>query len=142
LVANDLIEPTGEWAQFLGLLCLMLGANELEVSCLSSKTGEDCYAKLAIAANTGRSLKATWQIFCLMSHQSAEPCMSINRLRCRLRSHTATTQATAIMHSPAPTMTPVESQALVASDVHSFPAPSVAANTTIPVATLIPERAF
>ena len=39
-------------------------------------------------------------------------------------------------------MTPVETQVLVASDVHSFTAPSVAANTMIPVATLIPERAF
>jgi hypothetical protein len=39
-------------------------------------------------------------------------------------------------------MTPVEAQALVASDVHSFTTPSVAANTMIPVATLIPERAF
>ena len=39
-------------------------------------------------------------------------------------------------------MTPVETQALVASDVHSFTNPSVAANTMIPVATLIPERAF
>src|ERR1035437_797406 len=77
-----------------------------------------------------------------MSHQSAEPCISINRLRCRLCNHTPTTQATTITPSPAPTMTPVETQALVAPDVHSFAAPSVAANTMIPVATLIPERAF
>lgn len=80
--------------------------------------------------------------FCLTSHQSAEPCISINRLRCRLRNHTPTTQATTITPSPAPTMTPVETQALVAPDVHSFAAPSAAANTIIAVATLIPERAF
>ncbi|WP_293604613.1 putative iron-sulfur cluster-binding metallochaperone [Polaromonas sp. UBA4122] len=39
-------------------------------------------------------------------------------------------------------MTPVETQPLVAPDVHSFTAPSAAANTIIPIASLIPERAF
>src|ERR1035437_8213347 len=77
-----------------------------------------------------------------MSHQSAESRVSINRLRCRLRNHNPTIQATATTPSPAPTMTPVETQSLVAPDVHSFTAPSAAANTTIPIATLIPERAF
>src|ERR1035437_5861141 len=77
-----------------------------------------------------------------MSHQSAEPCISINRLRCRLRHHTPTSQATTITPSPAPTVTPVETQAPVAPDVHSFTAPSMAVNTMIPVATLIPEGAI
>lgn len=39
-------------------------------------------------------------------------------------------------------MTPVETQPLVVPDVHSFTAPSAAANTIIPVAILIPDRAF
>lgn len=39
-------------------------------------------------------------------------------------------------------MTPVETQPLVVPDVHSFTAPSAAANTMIPVATFIPDRAF
>src|SRR5450830_519205 len=77
-----------------------------------------------------------------MSHQSAESRVSINRLRCRLRNHNPTIQATATTPSPAPTMTPVETQSLVAPDVHSFTAHSAVANTIIPIATLIPERAF
>src|SRR5665647_1058917 len=39
-------------------------------------------------------------------------------------------------------MTPVETQSLLVPDVHSFTAPSAAANMIIPIATLIPERAF
>jgi hypothetical protein len=39
-------------------------------------------------------------------------------------------------------MTSVETQPLVAPVVHSFTAPSAAANTIIPIASLIPERAF
>ena len=77
--------------------------------------------------------------FSLVSHQSAESRMSINRLRSRLRSHARTIQTTKIIPSPATNVTP---QPTFARDVHASAATSAASKTIIPVASLISKRSF
>ena len=67
--------------------------------------------------------------------------MSINRLRCRMRSHVATIHASTLMPSAAPTITPVKTKLLVVLDVHKLTAPN-ATDSTIAIITrlnLIPE---
>lgn len=69
--------------------------------------------------------------FWLTSHHSAESCISINRLRWRLRSHAPTIHASTLRPSAVPTIAPVKTKSLVPLDVHKLTAPTAARVATI-----------